>query len=122
MAEQRSTTDDPLAKKAEEVERSREFIHDSSFSGTEQEVSGELSTYDQHPADQSDIVEQRARDYAIEQILEAEAEQIREAQRRRAEGTYGICEQCGREISKERLEARPEATLCIDCQRRRETA
>ena len=34
------------------------------------------------------------------------------------EGTYGICERCGNPIGRERLEARPSATLCIDDQRR----
>ena len=120
MADQHSPAEDPLARKAADVERMREFIHETSFSGDEQEVSGELSSFDQHPADSSDVTEQRARDFAIDQILEAEAEQIKDAQRRIAEGTYGICEECGREIGKERLAARPEATLCIDCQRQRE--
>lgn len=32
-------------------------------------------------------------------------------------GTYGICEHCGRAIAPERLEARPDARLCIDCAR-----
>ncbi len=36
------------------------------------------------------------------------------------EGTYGICEECGEEISLKRLEARPEASLCIECKRRQE--
>jgi len=31
------------------------------------------------------------------------------------EGTYGFCEACGEEIGLRRLEARPTATLCIDC-------
>jgi len=31
------------------------------------------------------------------------------------EGDYGYCEQCGIEIGIRRLEARPTATLCIDC-------
>jgi len=30
-------------------------------------------------------------------------------------GDYGYCEMCGVEIGVERLEARPTATLCIDC-------
>ena len=30
-------------------------------------------------------------------------------------GTYGFCESCGIEIGIRRLEARPTATLCIDC-------
>nr|WP_134081705.1 RNA polymerase-binding protein DksA [Thiohalophilus thiocyanatoxydans] len=30
-------------------------------------------------------------------------------------GEYGYCEECGIEIGVRRLEARPTATLCIDC-------
>jgi DnaK suppressor protein len=30
-------------------------------------------------------------------------------------GEYGYCEKCGVEIGLSRLEARPTATLCIDC-------
>ncbi len=30
-------------------------------------------------------------------------------------GDYGYCEQCGVEIGLRRLEARPTATMCIDC-------
>lgn len=30
-------------------------------------------------------------------------------------GDYGYCESCGIEIGLKRLEARPTATLCIDC-------
>lgn len=30
-------------------------------------------------------------------------------------GDYGFCEKCGVEIGLNRLEARPTATLCIDC-------
>jgi len=31
------------------------------------------------------------------------------------DGTYGICELCGEEISYKRLEARPVTTKCIEC-------
>lgn len=31
------------------------------------------------------------------------------------DGTYGTCARCGAEISEGRLEARPEASLCIGC-------
>jgi DnaK suppressor protein len=30
-------------------------------------------------------------------------------------GEFGVCEECGEEISVKRLEARPETTLCIRC-------
>lgn len=40
---------------------------------------------------------------------------IREALDRIENGTFGICEVCGEEISAKRLKARPVTTLCIDC-------
>jgi DnaK suppressor protein len=36
------------------------------------------------------------------------------------EGTYGICADCGIEISEKRLAAVPFAKLCVDCQSRQE--
>jgi DnaK suppressor protein len=40
---------------------------------------------------------------------------IKEALTRIDDGTYGNCEECGEKIGRERLEARPVTTLCIDC-------
>ena len=40
---------------------------------------------------------------------------IDEALERIEDGTFGICELCGDDISEERLQARPVTTLCIDC-------
>jgi len=37
-----------------------------------------------------------------------------------ANGTYGICEECDEEISSKRLAVLPTATLCIDCQEKKE--
>ncbi len=37
-------------------------------------------------------------------------------------GTFGVCEECGDEISVKRLEARPETTLCIRCKEDQERA
>jgi DnaK suppressor protein len=34
--------------------------------------------------------------------------------------TFGICEECGDDISEERLKARPMTTLCIDCKTKAE--
>jgi DnaK suppressor protein len=45
---------------------------------------------------------------------------IDEAIRKIAEGTYGICEECGEEISEKRLLVLPTATLCVDCQENKE--
>jgi DnaK suppressor protein len=36
------------------------------------------------------------------------------------EGTFGVCESCGEEISVKRLKARPVASLCIRCKQEME--
>ena len=45
---------------------------------------------------------------------------IREALLRDAEGTYGLCVECGKPIESKRLEAVPWARHCIRCQERQE--
>lgn len=57
--------------------------------------------------------------------LEAEASlvareivSVKRALARIEAGTYGKCVRCGAEIASERLEARPEAALCIECAQR----
>jgi DnaK suppressor protein len=45
---------------------------------------------------------------------------IEECLRKMQEGTYGICEECGEEISEKRLSVIPTATLCVDCQEHKE--
>ena len=45
---------------------------------------------------------------------------IDEALRKLSEGTYGICEDCGEEISEQRLKILPFAIYCTDCQEKRE--
>jgi DnaK suppressor protein len=45
---------------------------------------------------------------------------IQEALARIDDGAFGICEECGEDISEERLKARPVTTLCIDCKTKAE--
>jgi DnaK suppressor protein len=54
--------------------------------------------------------------YNTEQMLR----QVDHALERVADGTYGVCENCGKPIPPERLDARPAATLDIACQQRLE--
>jgi len=46
---------------------------------------------------------------------------IQRAVKKLDEGTFGVCEKCGKEISEERLKVRPMATLCIKCKKKQET-
>ena len=50
-------------------------------------------------------------------LVEREIASVMRALGRIADGTYGTCVRCGEAIAPERLEARPEAALCIDCAR-----
>ena len=45
---------------------------------------------------------------------------IKSATERVADESYGICDDCGDDISIERLEARPVTTLCIACKTKQE--
>jgi len=45
---------------------------------------------------------------------------IKKALERIENGTFGICESCGEEISIERLKARPVTTQCIECKTKEE--
>jgi len=48
------------------------------------------------------------------------ARKIIEALAKLEDGTYGVCEECGRGISEKRLRARPVARFCIQCKEKQE--
>ena len=47
-------------------------------------------------------------------------EKIKEALERIDNGTFGMCEICGKKIGEERLKVRPVTTRCIDCKKKQE--
>jgi RNA polymerase-binding protein DksA len=53
-------------------------------------------------------------------LIAKEIASIKRALARIEDGTYGECVRCGGDIAPARLEARPEAALCIDCARSNE--
>ena len=80
----------------------------------------ELSFQDNHLGDVATVTFDREMASTLEENSEHVLSAIDGALRRIEEGTYGRCTSCGRQIPEERLEARPYATLCIECQRQRE--
>jgi len=71
---------------------------------------GRLSRMDSMQMQQM-VLEQRRRQ-------EQERERLRNALSRLDDGTYGGCLRCGKPISKARLEAMPDAVVCIVCANR----
>jgi YteA family regulatory protein len=80
----------------------------------------ELSAYDNHPADLGSETFEREKDLSLKLNLDEIHQRIGEALGRMDTGQYGNCEDCGREIPLERLEALPYTTLCIECQQEEE--
>lgn len=62
-----------------------------------------------------DVIE-REKSLALLSALESRLAAIEDALKALERGDYGICQRCGKPISEERLEVKPEATLCIRCQ------
>lgn len=62
-----------------------------------------------------DLIE-REKNVALVSQLERKKEDVEAALRLIEKGKYGVCERCGKEIPTERLEVRPDATLCVQCQ------
>jgi DnaK suppressor protein len=61
------------------------------------------------------IIYEREMNMALRRRVKRKIDSLEEALTRFEEGTYGICERCGKQISAQRLEAVPQARLCIDC-------
>lgn len=100
-----------------ELEESAAVLQRSGGSDT-----GELSSHDQHPADSGTNLADADREVASLEVLQGQQERVKEALARVDAGTYGRCVDCGKELPAERLEARPEAARCVDCQQRAEAA
>lgn len=60
----------------------------------------------------------RLTDVGVGGSLEASEARIARALEKLAEGSYGVCDGCGRPIARARLQAAPESALCIECARR----
>ncbi|MGE5552727.1 MAG: TraR/DksA C4-type zinc finger protein [Betaproteobacteria bacterium] len=107
------------ARLSEEAERLRQeigLLEEHGLQDGQGDQVGELSTYDNHPADLGTETFERAKDLALRDNLRLRLRQVERARERLKEGTYGRCEVCGALIDPERLEAKPEATRCLACQ------
>ena len=79
------------------------------------ESSGDHSGYSLHMADQGTDSQEREKSYLFASRERKYMEKLDEALDRIKAGTYGMCQDCGCKIDKERLEAVPVTKLCYDC-------
>jgi RNA polymerase-binding protein DksA len=104
-----------LVEERGRVQGAIEYLHQENPGSIEDETGDEA--YDNHLADTATVTFDRGVDYGLEENSEAVLAAIDAALARIENGTYGICQRCGKAIAPERLEALPYAELCIDCKR-----
>ena len=80
----------------------------------------EHSGYGDHLADEATELFEREKAAGLEQTLREHLRQVDHALAKIEDGSYGTCESCGKPIARERLDALPEATICIDCKAKAE--
>ena len=66
----------------------------------------------------ADQVEEYGNILSLEHNLEKRLREINEALERVKKGKYGRCQNCNKEIKRERLEVYPAADLCVDCEKK----
>jgi RNA polymerase-binding protein DksA len=81
------------------------------------EISGNLSGYSQHMAETAADSFEQEKNINLLSGLTNMVKMIDDALHKMEDGSYGICENCGKEISFSRLEAIPYTQLCISCKR-----
>lgn len=70
---------------------------------------------DEHDPDGATIAFERAQVMALLRRARANLVDVDAALGRVRDGTYGVCESCGRPIPPERLDARPTTRTCVTC-------
>jgi len=87
-------------------------IEESTFSSNQSEMTGEMG-FDEEYADAGTATFEREKDLSLVNNLRDLLERIDKALVKISEGTYGLCDRCGKPIEKLRLKALPYANLCI---------
>ena len=88
-------------------------IEDQAFAATQSDMSGDVGV-DDESADAGTATFEREKELSIEQNVRDLIQKIDRALKRMDDGTYGICEVCGKPIEKARIKALPYVDLCIE--------
>jgi RNA polymerase-binding protein DksA len=109
-----------LLEEKQRVEHAIATLRDEHPGSLDDEVEEVAATSDNHLAETASATLGREIDYTLGDNAGQVLSEIDAALQRIEDGTYGICSNCGDEIPRERLEANPWASLCIDCKRKAE--
>lgn len=96
-----------------------QLLHDMEHINAELENLRDLmqAEVDVEPDEGDSEIFEREKNAALIAVLERRLKDIENALKSMEKGEYGICTRCGKPIEAERLEIKPDATLCVECQR-----
>jgi DnaK suppressor protein len=104
-----------LLEMATRLKENEEGVANDALRQVSGDVSGNLSNVPMHLADlATDTFEQEMSASLMTNTRQLQTE-VAAALDRIEKGTFGKCEQCGRDISEGRLEALPYTRYCVDC-------
>ena len=106
-----------LLEERERVENAIANLRDDHPGRMDEEVEEIAGTVDNHLAETATATLDRQIDYTLEENSTQVLLEIDAALGRIEDGSYGTCTRCGAEIPQGRLDAKPWASLCIDCKR-----
>jgi len=110
-----STDFEPLRKRLEaEQQRLTVEMEQSQATVPTSEERREGSPFGKREEEATEALELEKR-LALENRIREESARIERALRKFEEGTYGLCDNCGQPIDPARLEALPQASLCLNC-------
>ena len=101
-----------LLAERKDLEAQYKELEESSFGSNQSDLTGEMG-FDEEYADAGTATFERERDLSLVNNLRDLIERIGKALGKIEEGTYGLCDRCGKPIEKLRLKALPYANLCI---------
>ncbi|MBA3728975.1 MAG: TraR/DksA C4-type zinc finger protein [Actinobacteria bacterium] len=87
-------------------------LEESTFSVNQSEMTGEMG-FDEEYADAGTATFEREKDLSLVNNLRDLMDKIDKALAKMDEGTYGLCDRCGKPIERARLKALPYANLCL---------
>jgi DnaK suppressor protein len=111
-AKELKTLKDDLQAHRVDVEKQLAEISEGTFAGNQTDMTGEAG-FDEEYADAGSATFEREKDLSLVNNLRDLLEKIEKAMTKIDEGTYGLCDRCGKPIEKARLKALPYANLCL---------
>ena len=101
-----------LIEERGELQAQLTALEEDTFAATQSEMSGDVGL-DDESADAGTATFEREKDLSIEQNVRDLLDKIERALKRIDDGTYGVCDRCGKSIEKARIKALPYVDLCI---------